>query len=320
MEPRVLLCSLFLALAGAANLRGANDNLAHAPGQQLFSLANALEGRSDVSDALKSRLHTIARRLDDTAPGTPSAAGWNAFKSDVSAACQLPKSTSATDAERCSWYEGCLDANIPCGDQGYARDYGKKYCDRFVAQNYTSTAASDWRDATLVCLQNKLAASVTASQPATCSAIADDAFEQHVECYTQQSASICSICSESAEDLAKIFLTVDVAEYGDPRSWQAAYGVLKTCVPQLVAGGAPTAAAIQCAANIQKLSFRVGLEQVGYISEQMGAAIVATCDVKFGGACTRLMSYADKLGEFVLSGGQEVYSLDIAGLPFRPSR
>ena len=48
----------------------------------------------------------------------------------------------------------------------------------------------------------------------------------------------------------KIFLTVDVEEYGDPRSWKAAFGVLKTCVPQLASGDSPTAAALSCACVI----------------------------------------------------------------------
>ena len=330
---------LALVLAAAAGIGAASDGgggLANAA--PLHKLSDALggSGLSGLS-GLDARVPTkpqepspvsrqgvraaARRRLAGDAAVT--AAAWNAFKEDTSAACVLPKATTDTAASRCSWYSECLNDNIACGDDAYGVGYGKKYCDRFVAHEYESANASAWRDATLICLQQSLSESVTASHPATCNAIADEAFEQHVACYTQKSASICNICSESAADLAKIFLTVDIAEYGDPRSWQAAFGVLKTCVPQLAAGDSPTAAALSCAANIQKLSFRVGLEQLGWmfgVAEeqlgQMGAAVAATCAGSAG--CSKIMSYADKLAGVFVAGGSDLYTLDsqLVGIPF----
>ena len=306
------LALLFLVFAGcdAASLRGVlrAEDLAHALGQPLFRLSDALEG----AGAEPQLQPAVRRRLGGGA--SIGAAQWTAFKTDESSACSLPKTTSHSLTERCSWYGSCLEQNIPCGDAGYALSYGKKYCDRFVAQSYTSSKTAAWRDATLTCLQRSLAQSVANPKPASCNAIADDAFAQHVTCYTQQQASICDICSDSADDLLQIFTTVDIPEYKDPRSWKAAYGVLKTCVPVLAPGGVPSEKAARCAANIQKLSRRVALEQVGYLAEELGARVAAACAGNT--ACTSLMPYAEKLGEFVMSGGEEVYSLDVSGLPF----
>jgi predicted chitinase len=214
---------------------------------------------------------------------------WQDFKTDTSNACTLPNTGAlGTNGGVCSFYPSCAEKNIPCGSSGYFKDYGLKYCQRFTAHTYESSYAQSWRDETLKCLQSKLKSSIMAAKPTSCASIANAAFDQHVVCYTQEQASICNVCEHSFNDLMKIPLTLDMEEYGDPRSYKQMWGVLKTCVPQVT-----TSQASNCAANLAKASYQLageaGLAFVEFLHDEMSATMTYHAQV--------MESVADKVSE-----------------------
>lgn len=131
----------------------------------------------------------------------------------------------------CGFYDRCLEKHCSCGwsSSGYALSYGLKYCKRFLAAKDLSPAGKRWRDATLVCLQEKLVPLVpqNPSQKCDCGAVRTAAYDSHVACYTQPGASICSL---SVADLKVIDQTVDASDQFDRDGLTALASVLKACI------------------------------------------------------------------------------------------
>ena len=44
----------------------------------------------------------------------------------------------------CTFYSSCVEDQIPCGDLGYALNYGKRYCEAFAAHrdNFNDNVSS----------------------------------------------------------------------------------------------------------------------------------------------------------------------------------
>ena len=148
-------------------------------------------------------------------------------------AAPVPASAQCVNTAQptCGFYDQCLEKYCSCGwsSSGYALSYGLKYCKRFIAATGLSAAGEKWRDATLVCLQEKLVPLVPldATQKCDCAAIRTEAYDSHVACYTQPGASICSL---SVPDLKVIDQTVDASDQFDKDGLRALASVLKTCV------------------------------------------------------------------------------------------
>lgn len=138
----------------------------------------------------------------------------------------------------CAVYESCFAKYCPCaGDPSeYFMTYGKKYCVSFLANANFGAAGKKWRDATLVCLQEKVVPHLDISQSPKCDcrAMRKIAFDSHVACYTQPEASICNL---PMLDLKEIMNTIDRRDLFTSEGWRQMKSVAAICV-----GKAPDAA------------------------------------------------------------------------------
>ncbi|MDP5220372.1 hypothetical protein Q5Y75_24600 [Ruegeria sp. 2205SS24-7] len=135
----------------------------------------------------------------------------NSKRPDYASTCggTVPKlclnSTSLGD--QCSFYDQCVEKVNSCGNDGYAKGYGLKYCRRFASNTSLSEAGRKWRDATLICLQEELVGSVLFSEK-SCHETKKIAFDSHPRCYVQNGSGI-SICDLTKEDYWEISKIID---------------------------------------------------------------------------------------------------------------
>jgi len=125
----------------------------------------------------------------------------------------------------CDLYASSVEAEHPCGSDGYALSYGEKYCHRFMGQTGLSDRGTAWRDATMRCLQHEF---LEASRAAvSCSALADAAFASHPVCYTQTEHSICAL---PMSDVWTILRTLDGSDAFSLRGAKQIRSVIATCL------------------------------------------------------------------------------------------
>ena len=62
---------------------------------------------------------------------------------------QNPMECAAPKANTCNFYSNCLERYQACGEQGYALNYGQKYCYQFQALSTLTDTGRIWRDRTL---------------------------------------------------------------------------------------------------------------------------------------------------------------------------
>jgi hypothetical protein len=129
----------------------------------------------------------------------------------------------------CDLY-GRLEQQCNCkGTDNYLISYGRRYCDRFLNSTGWTAAGAKWRDQTLTCLQTSLIQALPrdVSRACDCGKIRDIAWQTHVRCYTQPSASVCQL---PFSDLAKIYEIVDASDLFDPRGFSQALAIANACV------------------------------------------------------------------------------------------
>lgn len=143
-------------------------------------------------------------------------------------------SCSKPEPQTCSFYEDCLEANIPCGNQGYALAYGNHYCNVFGdLDSELSVKGRKWRDSTMLCLQRKLVPLVRDDRPelVSCSRIKSFAFRTHAPCYTQKKNSICFL--DPIQDLPAIMTAIEAKDLFTPESKDQILKVAQICVKQI---------------------------------------------------------------------------------------
>jgi hypothetical protein len=270
-----------------------NGTTYEAPAQQVTLPNGNLPPKLGISGEAKvSTTGGIAYEVDITAQGlfnflpTVSVQGFKSvdssepvtsaqlasFAADTeSDACTLPN--TGTAESKCSFYSQCAEKHVPCGKKGYMMSYGDYYCEKFLALEFETQYAKDWRDQTLVCLQTNLqdilrepTGAPSWVAPSTCDDIATKAFDSHEPCYVAQKNNVCNICEDSFEDLMKIFATVEMKEYTNTKSWKALIGVLGTC-----ASGITPTYLTKCAANLARMTAdaAVSSEVVQYMHERI---------------------------------------------------
>jgi hypothetical protein len=91
-------------------------------------------------------------------------------------------------------------------------------------------AGQQWRDRTLLCLQERIVPrlDISTSPVCDCKAMKDFAFRMHVSCYTQPDASICQL---TGSDFKKIYDIIDVTDdlFKDPYGREQMRQVLEIC-------------------------------------------------------------------------------------------
>ena len=130
----------------------------------------------------------------------------------------------------CNVYNTCFDIYCPCtGGDNYFISYGRKYCDRFLNETGWSAAGKQWRDKTLLCLQKAIAAKPSLQSPRTCNCreMKEFAFQTHINCYTQNAASVCKL---PIADWRKIVGIIDTADFIDSYGARQVVATLEMCI------------------------------------------------------------------------------------------
>ena len=130
----------------------------------------------------------------------------------------------------CNDYNICFDRYCPCTRaDNYFISYGRKYCDRFLNATGWSAAGKQWRDKTLLCLQKSIAAKLSLQSPTTCSCreMKEFAFQTHINCYTQNAASVCNL---PIADWRRIVSIIDAADFIDSYGARQVVATLKICI------------------------------------------------------------------------------------------
>lgn len=126
----------------------------------------------------------------------------------------------------CSFYPRCLEAQVPCGPDGYALGFGLRYCNKFKEHHYSfSPRGRLWLWSTMKCLQNALIPVANGQVTMTCPEIRSFAITSHAPCYTQPGQSICQL---PLTDWTRLFVII-VEELNDPATWALMLEVLNTC-------------------------------------------------------------------------------------------
>jgi len=121
-----------------------------------------------------------------------------------------------------------MEAKISCGVNGYAIDYGKKYCTKYSNRLSSFTSqGQDWMYKTMNCLQKTL---VTPLQNCdnTCKTLRQIAFASHPSCYINA-----GVCNLSANDWYQIFTTVAKDLFNEDGFIQA-IKTTKDCLPTII--------------------------------------------------------------------------------------
>lgn len=81
----------------------------------------------------------------------------------------------------CDFYL-CRERRHPCGEKGYYKGYGYKYCERFTRlESRLSASGKDWLPKTRRCLQQHIDRNIPADTP--CPRVKQSAFDSHPDCY-----------------------------------------------------------------------------------------------------------------------------------------
>jgi len=131
----------------------------------------------------------------------------------------------------CALYDR-LDRQCGCkGTDEYFVSYGRRYCQRFLRSSGWTSAGTRWRDQTLVCLQQSLSRAMhqDAAHVCSCQNTRDIAWQSHVRCYTQASASVCRL---PLSDLLKIYSIIDAADLLNPFGFSQVLAIANTCLTQ----------------------------------------------------------------------------------------
>jgi hypothetical protein len=138
----------------------------------------------------------------------------------------------------CDFYRQCLEHKTQCGDAGYAISYGEKYCQKFLKLNTNSEIENlslsekgvQWRDATLLCLQNRMTPLFQSASDYSCSSIQKMAFKTHPDCYTQKNRSICDL---NISDWEVILSTLNPKDLSSQDGLRQMTKVMYTCTKSI---------------------------------------------------------------------------------------
>lgn len=124
------------------------------------------------------------------------------------------------------------DLNLRCdcsGRDNYLLSYGLKYCERFLGAGRWTSAGLEWRNQTLLCLQNEMVHHMATSHNCDCKKIKEFASETHMRCYTQKTASVCNL---PPADLTEIYKIIDAADLFDLSGIKQLWGIVRLCMGQ----------------------------------------------------------------------------------------
>lgn len=182
-----------IGMASAEGGRGFNDVLS----------CRRAEAAKDV--LVLEGLGTNIRRVLATGgvPETEHDPTFRAVQISMSSQPAEPEEVCRDSLGTCEYYL-CRDRKHPCGDRGYYRGFGHKYCNRFTndTRPRMTTTGQEWLDCVRNCLQEHLEQNVAVD--ADCGDAKASAIASHARCYVQ-----CGLCSLPPGDLTRIQDAVD---------------------------------------------------------------------------------------------------------------
>ena len=111
---------------------------------------------------------------------------------------------SFNDCQVCEMYS-CLESEhgLDCGQRGYFRGYGQKYCERFsaITGEFMSDAGRTWLTNVRTCLLSEVESIL--EKTSSCSGIRQEAFDSHPQCYIDS-----GLCALPPGDWAHIVATI----------------------------------------------------------------------------------------------------------------
>jgi len=147
-------------------------------------------------------------------------------------------SCDAPVADDCSFYRACLETAHPCGESGYALDFGERLCYAFVEKRARFTSEGQaWLRGIRTCLQTSIVP--TLHHSLTCDALTDEAYAAHAGCYTAKDNSICDLPASDVLGVARILGTTLLSS----RSLAQIRQVATHCVLEGLGLAAPSAGA-----------------------------------------------------------------------------
>ena len=106
----------------------------------------------------------------------------------------------------CDFYL-CRDRQHPCGEGGYYKGYGYKYCNRFTRlEPRLSAPGRDWVRTTLRCLQEHIDRNIAVDAP--CSEVKQSAFDSHPDCYVHG-----GVCFIDPGEWLEILRVIDLEDH-----------------------------------------------------------------------------------------------------------
>lgn len=141
-----------------------------------------------------------------------------------------------SDMPSCSVYTSCFSKLCSCKNSPfeYFESYGKKYCEVFLDNSKLSDKGRLWRDSTLRCLQEEIVRAlppVSSLGSCDCKQMQVKAFDTHVACYTQASASICDL---PLSDWIQISSSSDAVRHlADQKGRKQIFEVASACISKL---------------------------------------------------------------------------------------
>lgn len=133
-------------------------------------------------------------------------------------ACRAPV------VDDCSFYRGCLERAVPCGESAYTLRFGERLCNVFIAdQARFSEHGRTWLRAIRQCLERELVPELDAAP--SCSELEAHAYASHTRCYTDPAHSICDLAHGDVLVLAEL-LGKDLFE---PRAVEQFRAIVDAC-------------------------------------------------------------------------------------------
>lgn len=153
------------------------------------------------------------------------------FRADNSAF--VNKCENEAKSFSCEFYPDCLEKVYNCGQNGYPKGLGDKYCTRSIANmNKFEKLGQEWIRKVVVCVKEKIIDTITHPNNFDCKSLKVKALSIHPECYVNN--GFCELIDyrnknrfcNTINGLLNIF---DIEDFKDPLLLKAVKKILKRC-------------------------------------------------------------------------------------------
>ncbi|GMS96597.1 hypothetical protein PENTCL1PPCAC_18772, partial [Pristionchus entomophagus] len=135
---------------------------------------------------------------------------------------------SANDYSICTTYTD-LDAAAPCGENGYALNFGYPICRAFIDNEWKfTTDGQAFLNCVRSCLTDFIRTDIITKNVTDCTAINNDAFSSHLPCYTR-----CNFCDVVLRNILPFALTYQISNFLSVNAIEQVAAVAIQCLSNL---------------------------------------------------------------------------------------